>query len=51
VELKICRTASEEAKPNDLKSSTEVLFQKKPVPLDIATDSKKMDAFPSEGLR
>jgi hypothetical protein len=50
LELKIYTTDSEEAKPYNFKSSTNVLFQKDPVPIDIATDSKKMDVFLSQKL-
>jgi hypothetical protein len=50
LELKIHTTDSEEAKPYNFKSSTNVLFQREPVPIDIATDSKKMDAFLSRKL-
>ena len=46
--LKIYTIDSEEAKPYKFKSSTNVLFQKELVPIDIATDSKQMDAFLSE---
>jgi len=51
LELKIYSIASEEAKPCNFKSPTNVLFQKKPVPLEIATDSKKTDAFLREGMK
>jgi len=50
LELKICTIDSEEAKPHNFKSSTNVLFQKEPVPIVIATDSKQMVAFLSERL-
>jgi hypothetical protein len=50
LELKIFTTDSEEAKPYNFKSSTNVLFQKEPVLIDIAIDSKKMDAFLSKKL-
>ena len=50
LELKIYTTDSEEAKPFDFKSSTNVLFQRQPVPIDIATDSQKMDVFLSGKL-
>jgi hypothetical protein len=50
LELKIYTTDSEEARPYNFKSSTNVLFQKEPVPIDIATDRKKMDAFLSQKL-
>jgi len=47
---KIYTTDSEEAKPYNFKSSTNVLFQKTAVSIDIATDSKKMNAFLSQKL-
>jgi hypothetical protein len=50
LELKIYTTDSEEAKSYNFKSSTNVLFQKEPVDIDIAIDSKKMDAFLSQRL-
>ena len=50
LELRIYTTDSEEAKPFDFKSSTNVLFQRQPVPIDIATDSQKMDIFLSGKL-
>ena len=50
LELKIYTTDSEEAKPYNFKSSTNVLFQKEIVPLEIATDSNKMDLFLSQKL-
>jgi hypothetical protein len=50
LELRIYTTDSEEAKPFDFKSSTNVLFQRQPVPIDIATDSQKMDVFLSGKL-
>ena len=50
LELKIYTTDSEEAKPYNFKSSTNVLFQKESVPIDIATDLQKMDAFLSGKL-
>jgi hypothetical protein len=48
--LKIYTIDSEEAKPYNFKSSTDVLFQKEPVPIDIAIDSKQMVVFLSERL-
>ena len=51
LELKIYTIDSEAAKPCNFKSSTNVLFQKEPVPIDIAIDSKQMVAFLSERLR
>ncbi len=50
LEVKIYTTDSEEAKPFHFKSSTNVLFQKEPVPIDIATDPKKMEIFLSPKL-
>jgi len=50
LELKTYTTDSEEAKPYNFKSSTNVLFQKELVPIEIATDSKKMAAFLSQKL-
>lgn len=50
LDLKIYTTDSKEARPYNFKSSTNVLFQKEPVPVDIATDRKKMDAFLSQKL-
>jgi hypothetical protein len=50
LELKIYTTDSEEAKPFNFKSSTNVLFQKEPVPIEIATDSK-MEVFLSQKVR
>jgi hypothetical protein len=51
LELKIYTIDSEAAKLYNFKSSTNVLFQKEPVPIDIAIDSKQMVAFLSERLR
>ena len=50
LELKIYTIDSEEAKPYNFKSSTNVLFQKEPVPIDVAIDSKQMVVFLSERL-
>lgn len=50
LDLKIYTTDSKEARPYNFKGSTNVLFQKEPVPINIATDSKKMDAFLSQKL-
>jgi hypothetical protein len=50
LELRISTIDSEEAKPYNFKNSTNVLFQNEPVPIDIATDLKKMLAFLSEKL-
>ena len=45
LDLKIYTTDSEEAKPINFKSSTNLLFQNESVPIDIATDSQKMNVF------
>jgi len=50
LDLKIYTIDSEEAKPYNFKSSTNVLFQKELVPIDIATNSPKMDVFLSRKL-
>ena len=50
LELKIYTTDSEEAKPYNFKSSTNILFQNQPVPIDIATDRDKMEIFLSRKL-
>jgi len=50
LELKIYPIDSEETKPFNFKSSTNVLFQNESVPSDIATDSKKRDVFLSGRL-
>jgi hypothetical protein len=50
LELKTYLTNSEEGKPYNFKSSTNVLFRKELVPLEVATDSNKMDAFLSQKL-
>ncbi|MGA2957290.1 MAG: HSGNP motif-containing (seleno)protein [Thermodesulfobacteriota bacterium] len=50
LELKIYTTDSEEAKPYNFKSSTNVFFQKEAIPIDIAIDSKKMETFLSQTL-
>lgn len=50
LELKIYTTDSEEAKPYNFKSSTNVLFQKEPISIDIATDPNKMEVFLSQKL-
>ncbi len=52
-ERKVCRQAqlriytidSKEAEPYHFKSSTNVIFEKEYVPVNIATDRGKMDAF------
>ena len=45
LELRIYTTDSKEAEPYHFKSSTNVLFEKEFVPVDIATDRNRMDAF------
>ena len=50
LELKIYTTDSEEAEPYHFRSSTNVLFEKELVSVDIATDRDKMDAFLSSKL-
>ena len=50
LEMQIYTTDSKEAEPYNFKSSTNVLFQKELVPVDIATDRDKMDAFLSSKL-
>ena len=48
--LKTYLTDSDEARPYNFKSSTNVVFQKELVPIEIATDSKKMEVFLSPKL-
>ena len=50
LELKIYTTDSKEAEPFYFRSSTNVLFEKELVSVDIATDRDKMDAFLSSKL-
>jgi hypothetical protein len=50
LELNIYTTDSEEAKEYNFKSSTNVLFEKELVPVNIAIDKQKMDAFLSRKL-
>lgn len=50
LELNIYTTDSEEAKEYNFKSSTNVLFEKELLPIDIATERQKMDAFLSRKL-
>jgi len=45
LELKIYTTDSKEAVAYDFRSATNVVFEKEMVPVDIATDRNKMDAF------
>ena len=50
LELKIYTTDSAEALPYQFRSSTNVLFEKEHVPIDIATDIHKMENFLSSKL-
>jgi hypothetical protein len=50
LEIQIYTTDSIEAEAYDFNSSTNVLFEKELVPVDIATDRNKMDAFLSSKL-
>lgn len=50
LELKIYTTDSKEAEAYHFRSSTNVLFEKELVPLDIATDRDKMDSFLSSKI-
>jgi len=50
LDLKIFTTDSEEAKGYLFKGSTNVLFEKEWVPVDIATDKDKMDTFLAQRL-
>ncbi len=50
LELKMFTSDSEEAKGYHFKGSTNVLFDKESIPIDIATDVDKMDAFLSQKL-
>jgi hypothetical protein len=50
LEVKINTTDSPEAMLYNFKSSTNVIFQKEFVPIEIATDSKKMEIFLSQKL-
>jgi len=43
--LRIYTIDSKEAEPYHFKSSTNVIFEKEYVPVDIATDRSKMDTF------
>jgi hypothetical protein len=45
LELRIYTTDSKEAEPYHFKSSTNVLFEKEFVPVDIATDRNRMEVF------
>ena len=50
LELRINTTDSADVMLYNFKSSTNVIFQKELVPIEIATDSKKMDVFLSQKL-
>ena len=50
LELQIYTTDSKEAEAYHFKSSTNVLFEKEFVPVDIATDRDKMEDFLSSKL-
>jgi len=50
LEVRIYTTDSKEAEPYHFKSSTNVLFEKALVPIDIAIDKNKMDNFLSPKL-
>ncbi len=45
LDLRIYTIDSKEAQPYHFKSSTNVIFEKEYVSIDIATDRGKMDAF------
>ena len=45
LDVKIYTTDSVEAIPYQFRSSTNVLFEKEFVPVDVATDKSRMDAF------
>ena len=45
LDLRIYTIDSKEAEPYHFRSSTNVIFEKEYVPVDIATDRSKMDAF------
>lgn len=50
LDVKIYTIDSKEAEPYQFKSSTNVLFEKEYVPVDIATDMSKMDTVMSSKL-
>jgi hypothetical protein len=50
LDVKIYTIDSKEAEPYQFKSSTNVLFEKTLVPIDIAIDENKMDNFLSSKL-
>lgn len=45
LDLKIDTTDSAEAMLYNFKSSTNIFFEKESVPIETATDSKRMDVF------
>jgi hypothetical protein len=45
LDLKIHKTDSEEAKPFNFRSATNVVVDNKIIPLDVATDEKSMEEF------
>lgn len=45
LDVKIFTTDSKEAEPYNFMSSTNVLFEKELVQVNVATDKNKMDAF------
>ena len=50
LDVKIYTTDSKEAEPYRFRSSTNVIFEKELVPVDIATDRDKMEHFLSSKL-
>jgi hypothetical protein len=50
LDVNILTTDSEEAKSYNFRSSTNVLFNDELIPLDIATDRKRLDLFLSKNL-
>jgi hypothetical protein len=51
LDVKIYSIGAKEAEPYQFRSSTNVLFEKEFVPVDIATDRNKMDIFLSSKLK
>lgn len=51
LDVKIYTMDSAEALPYNFRSSTNVIFEKETVPIDIATDSCKMDDFLDSRLK
>ena len=49
--VKIHRMDSKEAESYRFRSSTNVLFDRKPVPVQIATDGEQMDSFLSSRIQ